>query len=282
MQASLTPSPIDQLLALGEDKARGPWPDYLALGLNEEHIPELTRLALEWETKLDDDAYDQPAAWAPIHAWRALGQLRAMSATDALLALLDRTDNEGDDWASEELPRVFGLFGAACIPALATYLADTKHGLWARCAAVSGLEEVAEGDDQSRSIIVETVTRQLERFAEQDPVLNACLIHLLVTWKALASAPLIERAYAAGQVDLMYRGDWEDAQVDLGLKDKRDTPYEGFWAPDAPRASRSFSGESAIPSLPFGARSAIRSTKTKGKSRRKQAKKSRQKNRRKK
>jgi hypothetical protein len=38
------------------------------------------------------------------------------------------------------------------------------------------------------------------------------------------AAPVIEQAYAANQVDLMFQGDWEDAQVYLGLLDHRHSP----------------------------------------------------------
>ena len=34
----------------------------------------------------------------------------------------------------------------------------------------------------------------------------------------------MERAYAADRVDISIRGDWEDIQVELGLKAARETP----------------------------------------------------------
>src|SRR5579864_7878643 len=48
-----------------------------------------------------------------VHAWRALGQLRAVEAVEPLLELFDRL--EDDDWVHEELPAVFGLIGPARI-----------------------------------------------------------------------------------------------------------------------------------------------------------------------
>jgi hypothetical protein len=55
-------------------------------------------------------------------------------------------------------------------------------------------------------------------------VLNALLISDLVELKALEALPLIERAFAGGPVDEMVRGDWEDIQIDLGLKTQREHP----------------------------------------------------------
>ena len=38
------------------------------------------------------------------------------------------------------------------------------------------------------------------------------------------AAPVIEKAFAAGRVDEMAIGDWEDAQIELGLKTHRERP----------------------------------------------------------
>ena len=37
-------------------------------------------------------------------------------------------------------------------------------------------------------------------------------------WEREEAAPLIERAYAQGYVDPIVMGDWEDVQIEMGLK----------------------------------------------------------------
>ncbi len=70
--------PVKKLLQLGMPEGNE-WPDYLAMGVTLEHIPELIELvgdeALRWEDEEEDE--DQPQWYAQIHAWRALGQLKA-------------------------------------------------------------------------------------------------------------------------------------------------------------------------------------------------------------
>src|SRR5262249_22490558 len=115
--------PVDQLLSYGEveHSSREDWPDYQQLGLGPEQIPDLIRMATDQELRWADS--ESQEVWAPLHAWRTLGQLRAESAIEPLLREHE-TLIEDDDWALEELPEVFGLIGPAALPPLAAYLAD--------------------------------------------------------------------------------------------------------------------------------------------------------------
>jgi hypothetical protein len=215
--------PVDKLLTLGDARdSTAHWPDYLALGLGPEHIPDLIRMATDEELHWADS--ESREVWAPIHAWRALGQLRAEAAVKPLTGLLHRIDDDDDDWVGEELPEVYGMIGPAAIPTLAAYLADTSHPLYARIAAAHSFAEIGVNHPDSRADCVAALTAQLERFAENDPTLNAFLVSYLMDLKAVESAPVMERAFAAGQVELPVAGDWEDVQIELGLRQKRETP----------------------------------------------------------
>jgi hypothetical protein len=84
-------------------------------------------------------------------------------------------------------------------------------------------------------------------------------------------APAMQRAFAADRVDLSILGDWEDVQVELGLKATRETPrtyrplFPLFDAPERDESHRGGNTEKAAAK--------------KQKAKRKQAKASRKKNR---
>jgi hypothetical protein len=223
--------PVAQLLTLGDPRQEGrmasEWRDYPALGLTAEHIPELARMALDEDLHWADP--ESAEVWAPLHAWRALGQLRAESAVEPLLQLLDRIDDGDDDWAQGDLPKVFGMIGPAAIPGLRDFLADAEHGEWARIAAGEGLVKMVERFPEIREQAVVIITDQLRRFAEQERVVNAFLVQALCDLKAIESAPVIEQAFAADTVDLLVLGDWEEAQILLGLIEERVTPAPNFF-----------------------------------------------------
>jgi Protein of unknown function (DUF1186) len=260
-------SPVSELLTFGDCRDFREWPNYLDLGLGPEHVPELIEMATDEELNWADS--ESLEVWAPVHAWRALGQLRAVSAVEPLLRLFHELDDS--DWVGEELPQVYGMIGREAIPALARYLDDASHGLWPRVTAATSLERIAAGDPSARDECVSVLSRQLERFTENDPILNGFLISYLVTLRAVEAAPLMERAFAADRVDLSIPGDWEDVQVELGLKATRETPRTyGPLFPMLDAPERDESHQRANPE---------KAAAKKKKAKRKQARASRKKNR---
>jgi hypothetical protein len=200
-------------------QARTPY-DYLADGFDQSHIPELIRI-------LEDDT---PAVWAPAHAWRILGLLRAEEAIGPLLNLLRYVDERDDDAVQEEVPVVLAQIGPAALEPAAKYQANTENGLWARVTATRAIEEIGKEYPETRTRCIEIASQQLEQLATQSDIFNTSLIDCLIELKAVDATPVIERAFASGNVDLALRGDWEDAQIALGLIDERITPKRNYVA----------------------------------------------------
>src|SRR5207249_5721440 len=105
--------PVDRLLTLGrpEGAERRDWPGYTSHGIGPDDVPQLSRMLRD--PRLNDESAAEPEFWAPVHAWRALSQLQALGAIEAMLDALDRRQrwNDYDDWSFEELREVFEHFG---------------------------------------------------------------------------------------------------------------------------------------------------------------------------
>lgn len=217
------PSPVSKLLTLGESQARRrPWPNYLELGLTATHIDDLIRMALDDD--LNEADGDSDEVWAPLHAWRALAQLRAEKAAGPLTQLLCRIDENSDDWVGEDLPDVFGMIGPAAIGVLQEYLANAMNPTYARIAAANGLGKIAEQYPEARTECVRVLAMQLSHFADQDRSLNAFIINPLMDLRAVEALDVIKQAFNADHVDLMVQGDFEDVQIEMGVLEKRITP----------------------------------------------------------
>ena len=222
MDAISYPPPVDKLLTYGKPELSEAedWPNYLELGFTPEHIPDLIRMGTDKElNKADPESLE---VWGPVHAWRTLGQLHAETAVEPLLHLYEEMSD--DDWIVSELPRVYGMIGPAAIPILKAYVADASHDESARINAQTGLEEIGTMHPDARNECIAALSQQLELFEENDPRLNGYLIASLVGLEALEEVPLIERAFAADRVDESIVGDWDDVQVELGLKEAPPDP----------------------------------------------------------
>ncbi len=214
------PASVAQLLPLDESELGPEWLDYPALGLGPEHVPDLIRLATaEVPTWVDDES---PEVWAPVHAWRALGQLQAVAAIPPLLARL--TAEEDNDWLREDLPHVFARMGPAAIPPLVAYLANPAQTLSTRITAASGLAHIGMRHPEAREECVTALVRQLEAGEANDLTLNGFLVTDLVDLKAVEALPLIERGYTEDWVDDSIMGDFEDVEIALELKTTRTRP----------------------------------------------------------
>ena len=225
------PDRVKRLIELGRPEVGRAWMDYTALGIGRGHIPDLIRMALD-ERLMASDTRDS-ALWAGVHAWRALGMLEAEEAAEPLTELLDWIDEREDDWVLADLPIVFGLIGRSAVPVLENYLTDEARPLFGRIAAAHALAEIALRNPRARDECVAVLKGVLARFEEESPELNAFLISYLLDLKAVETADLIRQAYEAERVDIEVVGEWEDAQVELGLRDGSQDPpsllnLEGF------------------------------------------------------
>ena len=197
-------------------------PDYAEqLGVDNTSVAFLIEVARCWADAAGHEmmgiSRDGPAVYAPVHAWRALAQMRAPEAAPALLKILDPLDAMCDDWSLEEFPYVFGLIGPAAIDPVAAYLADTTHREYSRVCAAHGLCRISERHTESRDDVVRRLSQTLGEFEREAVHLNGFLVSYLLELKAVESAETIERAYAAGCVDADVVGTWQRVRKDLGV-----------------------------------------------------------------
>lgn len=271
--------PIERLCRKGDPRDTWRWregdPDYVAeFGLCQEHIPALVEIARQWaetgERSQDDTLY------APVHAWRALGQLGAVEAIEPLLAMQDRLRELEDDWYLEEFHGVFGLIGPSAIPALADYLADRGNSEYGRVSTANGLCEIGKRYPDTRQQVVELLAAQLAGREAERYSLNGLVVCYLEDLQAVEAAEVIERAFAAGVVDETICGDWPVIRDELGAS-------ELGLVPERPKPERAFEPLRFIDqpsSVEYPNRARQRRKNKKAKAKRKQQEKARKRNRR--
>jgi len=219
MPETLYHPPVKQLLSLGELR-RGETLDYSALGFSTADAPALIRMATD--EALNGGPRESAVVWSPVHAWRALAQLRPAEAIIPLIELFRRTDDDVDDWIGEDLPKSLAQFGELALAPLTAYLAEPSNGEWSRICVARAIGIIGETHPHLRADCIARLNAQLERFPEQSEMLNAFLVSPLWDLRAVEAMPVLERAFASGRVDESVIGDLEDVQIHFGLKDRRE------------------------------------------------------------
>ncbi|MBI5121896.1 MAG: UPF0149 family protein [Rhodospirillales bacterium] len=245
------PEPVSRLLVYGEGqrgRQNDVWPDYLQLGLTSSHIPDLIRMASD--PTLNHAGEGKAEVWAPLHAWRALGQLKAEKAVQPLLELLK--DLSDDDWFCEDLPRVLALIGPGAIQAVADFLANTNIDPDDRISAPECLEKIAAAHPDHRDECIGVLVSELNKHQANGPSLNAWIVSALVGLHAVEAIELIRQAFKSNSVEFVVTGDLEDVEIRLGLRVSRDTPRPRYVQPlDLPYFDNLARADSFVPNVPY-------------------------------
>jgi hypothetical protein len=212
------PPPVDALRTLGDPRNAGVAERRQALGLTQEHLPDLLRMARDRGLYTANGDTDE--VWAPLHAVHALADLDASTVVPELIPLFDLDD----DWLSTALPELLGTIGAPALEPTRAYLADHARWAYGHSQASDALEKIAEQHPELREQVVAILSDVLRDAEHYHEVANTAAMDSLVELGAVEALPLIRRAFELGQIDEMMRGAWGDVLNDLGREPEEGDP----------------------------------------------------------
>jgi hypothetical protein len=219
--------PVSRLLEIGRPEL-GNWEDYSQYGIGTEHIPDLIRMLrdsdLMWQVDEDqadddDEEEDKPHYYAYIHAWRALGQLKAEAAIEPLLDMIVEDDASDDfnDWITEEVPDVLAMIGLPALAPTAERLVEMHFRPHAPGSFAQALEKIGNDHPEARPQVIAHLVAFLDRARQNDAAQNGFVISSLIHLKAVEAWPAIERAFVSGSVDPTIAGAVDRVKFKLGL-----------------------------------------------------------------
>lgn len=169
-------------------------------------IPDLERVVLDEGLLSGWPA--EPPSWAPLHALRLLGYLRAHQSAGRLLALMDREN----DWLSDLLPSVWVEMGPQAAEPLWAYIRDRRHNAEQRGNVMIGLQRLAEKHRPYRREVVEGLAQLLDDAPDEDGTANAYIAHVLSELGDVEAFPALRRAYDEDRINLGIMT-WDDVMV---------------------------------------------------------------------
>jgi len=196
------------------------WPAYIErFSLTDDDIPELLRMATDAALDTLDECY--PQTFGPIHARRALGQLKALDAVEPLFAYLkvDYERHGFDEWLYEELTPVFFLMGPPIIPLMCSKLIDITETEIVRDKALNVLEHcyghLPEHAEACLAPIIEVLGNPHPEFKQ----LQAGVICFLARHRITTYLPQMEALFTQEMVDTDFCGEWVEVLNQMELLD---------------------------------------------------------------
>jgi hypothetical protein len=167
------------------------------------------------DSDLNFASSDSLEVWAPIHAWRVLGQLKAEAAIAPLISVFN--EMEENEWFREEIQDVFAMIGPASIPELADFLANSSNLFYVRWVSAETLVKICQKYPSTRDACLNVFVKQLEQYPKNSREINGAIICSLLDIEGSEATALMEAAFSAKRVDTSIPGNWIDVQQQLGL-----------------------------------------------------------------
>jgi hypothetical protein len=199
------PNPVDELLEIGEPTG-GDWLDYGRLGIGPEHLAPLLMMVNDSRLAASVDP-ELPAAWGPVHALRAVAELRDPRALEPLLAVL--TANHADDWLSESALAALVMLGGDAVAACAPFLLNPGQPEHARCTVIDALATIAEVDAAAAPHCVDALAALLRRPDWLTPFVASFAVASLAELRATEHLGLAREIFDAGLVDPVDFTSWD-------------------------------------------------------------------------
>lgn len=204
---------------LAELRRAGEEPDEALLdrikALGEKAVQPLIDMATDQElwTTEDDDT-----SWAPFHAVRLLGEMRAPAAVEPLRSIFQSEY----DALEETTQAALGRIGEPAFEPLRALLFDRSQDMIARSRAANGLKQIAQQHPQLRDAVIHTLLARLdpsESQAPEDETLNGMIVSDLLDLEAHKDEHVeatIRRAFDEERVDRRIVGP-ESLEPDRGV-----------------------------------------------------------------
>lgn len=201
------PAALHPFITLGGDYAG----TYTEFEIGRAYIPDLIRMATD--QRLYHIERTETYHWAPVHAWRRLGQLGAKEAAEPLTKLFGLMDS----LIVAEMPRVYTLLGPETFGTLVTVIDDSSASPIARSNALVCLRALMHEYPELYNLGVNAMVAQLERENPGDPLFSSFVVRYLVDLREESAVEAIVRAYEAGFIRSNIAGSLKDNLVQMGV-----------------------------------------------------------------
>jgi len=203
-------------------------PVYSDFAVNKEEIDELIDLACDMNLYYSEFEEEH---WIPVHAWRILCELDVGEAVEPLISMFNEyPEDDYCEYLDIELPEVVArLSKGSHLKILSDLLYDKSKSIDARILALRTIELSGRYFDFCTSKCLDILAHCLDSSDHEQRDFNGFIIAAMLHLdKPESKIESIRKAFNNDIVGLGIVGDLEDVEMDLGLRDKRETPERNY------------------------------------------------------
>ena len=223
---------VAKLLCLGRDKLlRVDIYSYVEkFGFTHADVEQLLMLAQDrdiYQHDYSDIPKDEGLEfYGVVHAWNVLSELEVKEAQELFIDMLEDGgyEDDADDWILSGFRRLIKPFRKDMYEYFAECAALGGYGVWTRMKYISTIGDMLKAKEVEPQKVDELIVKILS--SNDNAIVNAGVISLCMDEKLIKHHALIKQCFERRAVDIDHIGDLEDVEIDMGLRDKRETERE--------------------------------------------------------
>jgi HEAT repeat protein len=183
---------------IGEVYTTDEWKDYQEI-LPQEEYDEAFLLNTLTDNNLLEAPEESPLPWVPLHAWRALGQMRSLTAIEPVLRLAEGSVQQ----AYNDFANLSACIGDKAIEPLVAILNDDTRSEITRSLAAEGLGAIGRSSSgPARARIVESLMDQIRQNDGSDGWVNGAAAEALMMMEERSVGPEVLKMYDEGRIQI--------------------------------------------------------------------------------
>lgn len=223
---------VAKLLSLGKDKLmRVDRYSYVEkFGFTQDDVEQLLMLAKDrdiYQHDYSDMSEDEGLEfYGVVHAWHVLSELEAPEAKEIFIDMLEDGGYEGetDDWILTDFRRLIKPFRKDMYEYFAECSQLKGYGVWTRLEYISTIGDMLKAKEVEPQKVDELIVKILS--SSDNAIVNAGVISLCMDEKLIKHHAVIKQCFERRAVDIDHIGDLEDVEIDMGLREHRETERE--------------------------------------------------------
>lgn len=226
---------MQPLFELGREPLMGSYnpKTYEPFGFLDGDIDELIQLATDDSYEdFDYEQYEEEIDrffYATLHAIYVLAGLKATQAIKPLFYAIEDM-GEISDFHYDILTEFPKIFGQDAFEPIEAYIFENPQAE-ILISVIEGLKRIAKKEITIHPRIEQILIRYLQNDTTSDEAL-AMAISTLIDITGDKHIELIRHTFATKEVDSMWCGDLEDMEIRAGVREKRESPFPGYWVKD--------------------------------------------------